>query len=95
MKPLGPLARAAMVLGVVSIVSAVFVFVHGTFQLVQLGAIGLVVAVVLGLLAVAAGWLNEPTLMLSAGCGFLLAAAAAFSAVTHRRFRCGWGWVSG
>jgi hypothetical protein len=75
MKPLGPLARAAMVLGVVSIVSAVFVFVHGTFQLVQLGAIGLVVAVVLGLLAVAAGWLNEPTLMLSAGCGFLLAAA--------------------
>jgi uncharacterized membrane protein YqjE len=49
------LDRAALALGVVSIVSAVFVFVHGTFQLVQIGAAGLVVALVLGLLAVVAG----------------------------------------
>ena len=69
------LDRAALVLGLVSVVSAVFVFVHGTFQLVQIGAAGLVVALVLGLLAVVAGWLDERTLMLAAGAGFLLAAA--------------------
>jgi hypothetical protein len=69
------LDRAALVLGVVSMVSAAFVFVHGTFQLVQVSAAGLVVAVVLGLLAVVAGWLDERTLMLAAGAGFLIAAA--------------------
>ena len=94
-----------MVLGAVSIISAAFVFVHGTFQIVQIGGAGLVVALVLGLLAVVAGWFNERTLMLAAGAGFLLAAAsssacwpaavAAFSAATLRRFRCGWDWVSG
>ena len=105
MRPLDALDRAALVLGLVSIVSAVFVFVHGTFQLVQISAAGLVVALVLGLLAFVAGWLEERALVLAAGIGFLLAApsssvcwpeaAAAFSAVTHRRSRCGWGWVSG
>jgi hypothetical protein len=69
------LDRAALVLGLVSVVSAVFVFVHGTFQLVQIGAAGLVVALVLGLLAVVGGWLDERTLMLAAGGGFLIAAA--------------------
>ena len=69
------LDRAALVLGAVSIVSAGFVFVHGTFQLVQIGAAGLVVALVLGLLAIVAGWLDEGILMLAAGVGFLLAAA--------------------
>jgi hypothetical protein len=64
-----------MVLGAMSIISVAFVFVHGTFQLVQIGAAGLVVALVLGLLAVLAGWWGEPTLMLAAGTGFLLAAA--------------------
>jgi len=68
------LDRAALVLGAVSIVSAGFVFVHGTFQLVQIGAAGLVVALVLGLLAIVAGWLDERILMLAAGVGFLLAA---------------------
>lgn len=68
------LDRAALVLGLVSVVSAVFVFVHGTFQLVQIGAAGLVVALVLGLLAVVGGWLDERTLMLAAGAGFLIAA---------------------
>jgi hypothetical protein len=67
--------RAALVLGVVSIVSAVFVFVDGTFQLVQIRAAGLVVALVLGLLAVVAGLLEERALMLAAGVAFLLAAA--------------------
>jgi hypothetical protein len=69
------LDRAALVLGLVSVVSAVFVFVRGTFQLVQIGAAGLVVALVLGLLAVVGGWLDERTLMLAAGGGFLIAAA--------------------
>jgi hypothetical protein len=69
------LDRAALALGVVSIVSALFVFVHGTFQLVQIGAAGLVVALVLGLLAVVGAWLDERTLMIAAGLGFLLAAA--------------------
>jgi hypothetical protein len=72
----GPLDRAAMVLGGVSIVSSVFVFLDGgNFQLVQIRAAGLVVAVVLGVLAVVAGWFQELTLILAAGAGFLLAAA--------------------
>jgi hypothetical protein len=75
MRSLDALDRAALVLGLVSIVSGVFVFVDGTFQLVQIGAVGLVVALVLGLLAVVAGCLDERTLMLAAGAGFLLAAA--------------------
>jgi hypothetical protein len=66
--------RAAIVLGAVSIMSAAFVLVHGTFQLVQIGTVGLVVALVLGLLAIAAGLLAERTLMIAAGVGFLLAA---------------------
>ena len=69
------LDRAAILLGGVSIMSAAFVFVHGDLQLVQVRAAGLVVALVLGLLAVVAGWLGEPMLILSAGVGFLLAAA--------------------
>jgi len=75
MRSLDALDRAALVLGLVSIVSGVFVFVDGTFQLVQISAVGLVVALVLGLLAVVAGCLDERTLMLAAGAGFLLAAA--------------------
>src|SRR4029450_11752932 len=64
------LGCAAIVLGAVSIMSAGFMFMHGTFQLVQIGAIGLVVSLVLGLLAIAAGLLAERTLMLAAGAGF-------------------------
>jgi hypothetical protein len=69
------LDRATMLLGGVSIISAAFAFVHGDLQLVQIRAAGLVVALVLGLLAVVAGWLGEPTLILATGAGFLLAAA--------------------
>ena len=75
----GRLDRAAMVLGAVSIISAAFVFVQGNFQIVQIGGAGLVVALVLGSLAVVAGWFNERTLMLAAGAGFLLAAAVQLS----------------
>jgi hypothetical protein len=67
--------RAALVLGAVSIISAAFVFVEGDLQLVQIRAAGLVVSLVLGLLAVVAGWMGESTLILAAGAGFLLAAA--------------------
>jgi hypothetical protein len=75
MKKRDALDRAALVLGAVSIVSALFVFVHGNFQLVQIRAAGLVVALVLGLLAVAAGLLEERALTLATGAAFLLAAA--------------------
>jgi thiosulfate dehydrogenase (quinone) large subunit len=73
------LDRAAMLLGGTSIISAAFVFVHGDLQIVQIRAAGLVVALVLGLLAVVAGWLREPTLILSTGVGFLLAAVVQLS----------------
>ena len=66
------LDRAAIVLGVVSIVSAVFVFVP---VFAEIRAAGLVVAVVLGLLAVVGGWLDERTLVIAAGVGFLVAGA--------------------
>jgi hypothetical protein len=69
------LDRAALVLGAVSIISAAFAFVQGDLQLVQIRAAGLVVALVLGLLAVVAGWMGERTLILAAGAGLLLAAA--------------------
>jgi len=76
------LDRAAIVLGAVSILSAPFMFVHCTFQLVQIGTVGLVVALVVGLLAVVAGWLAEGALMLAAGGGFLLAAAVQLGLLT-------------
>jgi hypothetical protein len=90
--------RAALLLGLVSIVSALFVFVDGTL-LVQIRAAGLVVALVLGLLAVVAGLLKERALVLatvSLSCSRLPSssacwpgAAAACSAVMHRRSHCG------
>ena len=67
------LDRAALVLGVVSIVSAVFVFVHGTFQLVQIGAAGL--SSLSGAARGGCRLVDERTLMLAAGAGFLIAAA--------------------
>ena len=84
------LDRAAIVLGLLSIMSAAFVFVHGTFQLVQIGTVGLVVALVLGLLAIAAGWLAERTLMIAAGVGFLLAATVQLVLLAGGRQRLPW-----
>jgi hypothetical protein len=75
MKTRDAVDRVALVLGVVSIVSALFVFVDGSFQLIQIRAGGLVVALVLGLLAVVAGLLKERALVLATGVAFLLAAA--------------------
>jgi thiosulfate dehydrogenase [quinone] large subunit len=75
MKARDAVDRAALLLGVVSIGSASFVFVEGNFQLVQIRAAGLVVALVLGLLAVVAGLLKERALVLATGVAFLLAAA--------------------
>jgi hypothetical protein len=61
-------------LGAVSLVSVVFVFVRGDFEFVKVRAAGAVVALGLGLLAVAAGWLASRTVALAAGVGFLIAA---------------------
>lgn len=74
MKPWDPVDRAALVLGLVSMVSAVFVFANGEFEIVRVQVAGVVVALVLGLLAISAGWFESSELMLAAGLGFLVAA---------------------
>jgi hypothetical protein len=74
MKPWDPLDRAALVLGLVSMVSAVFVFANGEYEIVRVQVAGVVVALVLGLLAISAGWFESSELMLAAGVGFLAAA---------------------
>ena len=74
MKPHDALDRAALVLGVVSIASALFVFTSGELEVVRVQVAGVVVALVLGLLAIAAGWLESRTLIFAAGVGFLVAA---------------------
>jgi len=69
-------ARATIVLGVISVVSVVFLFVHGDFQFVVLnGSVAGVLALALGVLAVAAGLLHHRTLTLLSGVAFLAAAA--------------------
>jgi hypothetical protein len=62
-------------LGVVSVASALFVFVRGDFDFVRMRSGATVVAVVVGLLAVVAGWLGSRLLTIAAGAVFLLAAA--------------------
>jgi hypothetical protein len=84
MKSRDALDRAALALGVVSMVSSVFVFVHGNFQLVQIRGAGLVVALVLGLLAVVAGLLEERALTLATGLAFLLAAVVQLALLVRR-----------
>jgi hypothetical protein len=76
------LDRAAFVLGLVSVISAVFVFASGEVEIVRMQVAGVVVALVLGLLAIAAGWLASRALILAAGAGFLVAAAAQMSLLT-------------
>ena len=76
MKPWDPLDRAALVLGLVSIASALFVFASGELEIVRVQVAGVVVALVLGLLAIAAGWLESPALALAGGVLFLVAAVA-------------------
>lgn len=67
--------RAAVALGAASLLSVVFAFVDGEFEFVRVRGGAIVVAVVLGLLACAAGWLANRVLVLAAGAGFLAAAA--------------------
>lgn len=73
-KPHDALDRAALVVGVASIASGLFVFASGELEVVRVQVAGVVVALVLGLLAIAAGWLESRTLIFAAGVGFLVAA---------------------
>lgn len=82
MKPWEPVDRAALVLGLVSMVSAVFVFANGEFEIVRVQVAGVVVALVLGLLAISAGWFESSELMLAAGAGFLIAAGIQLALLT-------------
>jgi hypothetical protein len=66
--------RATLALGAVSVVSALFFFVRGTFQFVWLPSTGAAVALALGLFACAAGWLGSRLLTMATGAAFLLAA---------------------
>ena len=66
--------RATVALGAASLASALFFFVTGRFQFVSFPGAGAAVAVVLGVLAVAAGWFGSRTLTIVAGAAFLLAA---------------------
>ena len=66
--------RATLALGVASVASVLFSFVRGPFQFLWLPPVGVAIAVGLGLLACAAGWLGSRTLTLAAGAAFLLAA---------------------
>ncbi|HCT76609.1 MAG TPA: hypothetical protein DGT23_08475 [Micromonosporaceae bacterium] len=68
--------RAAITLGLVSILTVVFVWVRGEVHFVQMPKAGIAVAIIGGLLAVAAGWLGKRMLAGIAGGLFLLAAAA-------------------
>jgi hypothetical protein len=70
-----PVDRAALALGAVSVASAVFVFVTGDFEFVRIHGGAIVVALGVGLFAVAAGWLGNRLLALAAGAAFLLCAA--------------------
>jgi thiosulfate dehydrogenase [quinone] large subunit len=66
--------RAVVTLGLVSIVSAAFVFVRGDVEFVQIRSGGVAVALVLGALVCAAGWLANRWLTVTGGIAFLLAA---------------------
>lgn len=68
------LDRVAVALGAVSVLSAGFVVARGDVQFVRLRGWGVAVALVLGVLAVAAGWTARRVLAAAAGAGFLVAA---------------------
>lgn len=68
------LDRAAAVLGAVSVASAGFVVLRGDFGFVRVRGWGVAVAVVLGALALLAGWTARRVLTVVAGAGFLAAA---------------------
>ncbi|MET9342122.1 Rv1678 family membrane protein [Nonomuraea sp. NPDC004354] len=67
--------RFALALGVASVLSAVFVFVHGDpWQLVKMTGQAVPVAIVLGVLACLAGALRRPPMQTTAGALFVLSA---------------------
>jgi hypothetical protein len=72
--PRGPRDRAAIALGVASLVSAVFALIRGDLEFVTMRGGGVVVALTLGVLSIAAGWLGNRVLALVAGAAFLVAA---------------------
>jgi hypothetical protein len=67
-------ARAARVLGVVSVLSGVFVFVRGDFQFVRVRGAGVAVAIVVGVLAIGAAVVALRWLVAATGALFVLAA---------------------
>jgi hypothetical protein len=72
--PRSDLDRAAVVLGVVSLLGALVGRPGGTFAFIHLGHHGYLVALVGGLLAGVAGWFGLRPLVLVTGAGFLAAA---------------------
>lgn len=67
--------KAVLVLGVVSLASAVSTVANGDLDVFGIGGWGVAVAVGLGLLAVLAGWLGWRPLALLAAASYLAAAA--------------------
>lgn len=83
--------RAVVVLGAVSLAGSLFAFArdrsgfaHGEFVVVDMRGSGIVVAVVLGLLAVVAGLLGSRVLTLVAGLAFLAAAGILLAQLAER-----------
>jgi hypothetical protein len=75
MTPGSGLDRAVVAIGGASVISAVFALVDGDFEFVRVRRGAVVVALVLGLLACAAGWFANRLLALAASAAFLVAAA--------------------
>lgn len=75
--------RAALALGIASLLSVLFAFVRGKFEFLQIDGGGIVVALLFGLLACAAGWLANRLLCLASGVGFLLAALVQLALMTQ------------
>jgi hypothetical protein len=68
--------QAVLWLGAGSLLSLVFLLPLRELKFLLMPEAGIAVAVVLGLLAIAGGWLGNKALTLAAGAGFLLAAVA-------------------
>jgi hypothetical protein len=74
--PRSDLDRAAVVLGIVSLLGALVARPNGTFAFIHLGRNGYLVVLILGLLAAVAGWFGLPLLVTATGAAYLIAAVA-------------------